>query len=72
MNRSELVAVAGAVQLAFGGAGLREPKIIIKHWQDWARILSVFPDATWTITVIGIVFEYGGEWPHPADNSDVR
>lgn len=77
----DIVAVARHISQPFEAQGMAMPKVIIKHWQDWMRIITAVndqlgPDSlAWHlnfVTVLGVQFEYGGEWPDPLDNSDVR
>jgi hypothetical protein len=77
----DIADLAFIIEREFQVRGYSPPKIIIKNWQDWVRILGAANaqvgmksiSANWvSITVAGLQFEYGGEWPHPADNSDVR
>jgi hypothetical protein len=67
--------------LAFDMLGLgSRPEVVIRHWQDWMKLASaeasmlfgVVPNAAGIVTLCGIMFRYGGEYPSPYDNSDVR
>lgn len=70
------------IRTQFESLGMNPPKIVIKHWQDWMHIITEidkhmrgFQKVGTNLTyceIYGIVVEYGGEWPHPFDNSDVR